>query len=220
MLRLIKNFILILFVLITVNSLYAEDKPTVEFMKQYNIETAKKTDLSFRYINTWNMYAGEAKKMGLANADEKDLYFLHRYVRQTGFNPQGVYNIVVANKDYIIHVRKNGEPYQLYAFDENVSQTIFKHCLYVLVDFNFINPGIGMSGTEIDTNSGAVIKSDFTAFENKLKKDGPLNFISTELHFYILFGNKKSYFYSKSGDSYRNLYLLVGDTVLGPMSIY
>lgn len=114
----------LLIMILSISSLYAQGEPSVDFMKRYNIEMAKKNDLSIRYKNIWNEYLVQAKRMGLQNANEKDLYFLHRYVKNISFNPRNVYNILPANfninnklENHIIYMRKDGSPCQLYAFN-------------------------------------------------------------------------------------------------------
>ena len=215
-----------LMVFISLSSLYAQGEPSVDFMKRYNIEMAKKNDLSIRYKNIWNEYLVQAKRMGLQNANEKDLYFLHRYVKSISFNPRNVYNILPANfninnklENHIIYMRKDRSPFQLYAFNENISLSIFKSiCPFVLVDFYFRHPFEDTPAVEIKTNSDGIIKSDTSAF-NHLNKNDALQTFTTGLAFYILIGKERTYFYSKTEDNFRNLYLLVGDKVLDGIDI-
>ncbi|TXJ50779.1 hypothetical protein EPJ66_08755 [Brachyspira aalborgi] len=177
--------------------------PTKEEIEQYQKKVIMSNDLNDRYINIYNNYASEATKMGLNGAFQKDLYFLHRYVKQTTFNPENVYNVMVGdlaidnikqNKKILVYVRKNGSPFRV-SFNDGEKEHVINS--YVFVDFAF--------------NSGGSKQLQ------ESHEKGFLNSMATIPYFYIMSGNKRVYLYRR--DSFAYYYILLYDKVI-KVSLY
>lgn len=179
------------------------ETPTKEEIEQYQKKVIMSNDLNDRYINIYNNYASEATKMGLNGAFQKDLYFLHRYVKQTTFNPENVYNVMVGdlaidnikqNKKILVYVRKNGSPFRV-SFNDGEKEHVINS--YVFVDFAF--------------NSGGSKQLQ------ESHEKGFLNSMATIPYFYIMSGNKRVYLYRR--DSFAYYYILLYDKVI-KVSLY
>lgn len=184
---------------------YVYGTPTLEEIRQYERAASLSNDLNGRYINTYGFYANEASGMGLKNTFQRDLYFLYRYSQQVSKNPGNVYNVKIAklniannnqNKDLLIYLRSNGEPFQMACGGTNITH-LFNG--YVFVDFAF-NSG-GFSGLE------------------KAHSQGYLNSVSTVPVLYLLSGNNKIYLYQRDALSKR-YFIIWNNEVFGPISVY
>ena len=185
----------LMIMVLSLSSLYAQEKPSVNELKDFYALVEQEQDLTRTYLDMYNGYANEALQMGLKNSYTKDLYFLFRYVNQRNFNPNNVYNILNANNEYAIYLRKNGEPYQLYIGNENVTKSITENP-FLLIRLTFMKNGFWT-----DAN---------TATDN-------LNIITTRVTPYMLIEGKRVYFYCPEGSS--DYYILINKEVYGPFNI-
>ena len=162
------------------------ETPTKEEILNFQKQVIMSNDLTERYIITYKSYASRALDMGLKNAFQKDLYYLFRYVEQANSNPANVNNVKLDGQ-YLVHTKKNGQPYQLWI--DNIEM---KEKFNIYVDFSFYSGG-------------------FEQFE-KAHKQGFLNAASTIAHFYIILNGRKFYLYRR--DTFAYYYIIWNDNVV------
>ena len=113
--------------------------PTVEQMQAYEKEVASYGYADDIYLKRYDMYADEAKKMGLKNAYAKDIYFLYRYVNQVSYNPKDFYNyklsLVWKDKLVIVYLWASGNSVNLKYSNESILNQldypyVFTHFCY------------------------------------------------------------------------------------------
>lgn len=99
----------------------------IKYNNDIKNEATTNSFVSKRYMQIFNDYVRQAQSMGLKNANQKDLYFLYRYVNQTTAIPKNqVYNFKVVGNE-MVFCHDNGAE-RVFNINNNGSETSLKEC--------------------------------------------------------------------------------------------
>lgn len=162
----------------------------IKYNNDIKNEAATNNYVSKRYMQIFNDYVRQAQNMGLKNANQKDMYFLYRYVNQTTIIPKNqVYNFKVVNNE-LVFCHDNGAER---VFDINNNSSEIKLRVYLELGAN---------------NVDSMWKIDYDASK-------PLQIITTKLYKYTYINGKKYYITEKKHEhSFKPDYFINSDNYL------